>query len=124
MGKMNLLNLHPLFEKYDLKREDIDSLAYLYETGIEIKRPYYNDGFRHIELEIYFKNDHNGSLKLFDKLFSKHGFIKSCGLTRRFVFAEEPSYYAFTNDLSSLMLLAYYSYEFKLRKARKDEEIS
>jgi hypothetical protein len=100
---------------YDLNVEDIDSLAHLYETGIEIKRPYYNDGFRHIEIEVYFKNDHNGSIKLFDRIFLKHGLITSCGLTRRFVFAEESSYYAFTNDLSSLMLLGYYTYKEKLK---------
>ena len=118
---MHSLQLHPLFTMYDLKVEDINSLAHLYETGIEIKRPYYNDGFRHIELEVCFKNDHNNSIKLFDRIFIKHGLITSCGLTRRFVFVEESSYYAFTNDLSCLMLLGYYSYEHQIHRASKDK---
>jgi hypothetical protein len=118
---MQSLQLHPLFTMYDLKEEDINSLAHLYETGIEIKRPYYNDGFRHIELEVCFKNDHNNSIKLFDRIFIKHGLIISCGLTRRFVFVEESGYYAFTNDLSCLMLLGYYSHEHQIHRASKDK---
>ena len=103
------LRLHPMFEKYDIKEEDLISLRHLYSSGIEVKSPYYSGDIRNIEIEIGFKDDHNHSIDLFNRLFTKYGVISSSGLTRRFIFRDEVEYFSFMKDISSLVLMGYYA---------------
>ena len=103
------LRLHPMFEKHDIKEEELISLRHLYSSGFELKSPYYSSDMRSIEIEIGFKNDHNHSIDLFNRIFTGYGVFSSSGLTRRFIFRDEVEYFSFMKDLSSLMLMGYYA---------------
>ena len=109
---------HPLFSKYELEEKDLKSLDYLYGTKIGMGYPRYNSGLRTIELEVGFKTDHEGGIYLFDRLMmDKYGGSKSCGLARHFVFETEEDYYAFMNDMASIVLMGYYAMVFLRKKA-------
>lgn len=107
--EMSKLRIHPLFDKYNIKEEDLVSLSHLYSSGIGIKVPHYPDGLRSIEVETGFPNDGDGVLKLFDRIFTRYGVVSSSGLTRHFTFLNEVDYYAFMKDISSVMLMGYYA---------------
>lgn len=98
-----------LVRKLGITEKEIASLSHLYTSGIDLKMPYYNDGLKKIEIETGFRDDHQGSLNVFDRIFAKHGMRTTCGLARRFTFNNEAGYYDFMKEIGDLMLMAYYA---------------
>ena len=106
---MNQLQSHPLFQKYNLENKDLNALKHLYIHGIRIGKPYYPTNIQKVKCELIFQNDHNDSLKLFDRIFvNRYGFSTSCGLARVFHFDNELEYFSFMTEISSVLLLGYY----------------
>ncbi len=108
---MDLIIENKIYQKHQLTQSDLIGILHLYVTGISVSRPYYPYPIEGcgLNIEIGFKNDHNGGLKIFDKIFSEQwNYATSSGLSRTFSFKNESEYNAFFIELLSFLVIGNY----------------